>query len=295
MAEWSQLLVARGRPSQSDMLRWVTLLRDRPEFQAAMLDETWFVRIEVSAAKDASRILSLLPCSELFELDQQQRLTPVGKTVPTDILPAGLEWKPLHQLVRLWLPASHPPSKNVRFSHPPSGRVERSEGRVEVPAPFVQVTSSSSAPGRPSQREGDFVSLRWRPSEQLSAPGALLCSFADWSSFVLKNLQPKWRSLRFACRRTNEQVFDTLVVGSPMPSIPGTRLVNCERILTPVAFTWSPAVPAQAIRNRLEVTESDWILWREEASLEIVSNGDLIPTTRVSIRATAHALSDAIP
>jgi len=261
MTERSQMLIARGRPNHNDILRWVTLLRDRPEFQAAVMEGIWFVQVNLAAEKDAARVLSLLPSAELFALDEQRRLTPVGKSVPVDVLPEEIEWCPFRQLTRLWLPQS---------LHCDSIDSER------VPA-------------------SQLIPLRWRASEQLAEPEALLCSLDDWTSFVLKNLQPKWRSLRFACGQRSEPSLNTLVVGSPIPSIPGTRLVNCERILTPVAYTWFPALPAQAIRKLLQVDEADWILWGQEASLEIVSDSDLIPTTRVSIRATAHTLADANP
>jgi len=255
------MLIARGRPNHSDILRWMTLLRDRPEFQAAVMEDIWFVRAEQAAAKDAARVLSLLPNAELFELDEQLRLTPVGKSLPVDVLPEEIEWKPFRQLTRLWLP-------NSLHCHGMNGELAQTSNRLP---------------------------LRWRPSEQLSAPEALLCSFADWTSFVLKNLQPKWRSLRFGCSQASEPPLNTLVVGSPIPSIPGTRLVSCERILMPVAHTWFPAVPAQSIRKLLRVKEADWILWDQEDSLEVVSDSDLIPTTRVSIRTTAHAFADANP
>ncbi len=253
-ASTSSILIARGQPLDGDALRWLTPLRDRLEFEGSFGEELWWIRADCSVAPDAMRILSLMPKAELFLLDEQQRLIPLGMSVPVGVLPAGVQWKPIRHWIRIWLPQ----------------RQTIGKGNCALPLAYP---------------------LQWQPSEELGNPGGLLCRFFDWSSFVLKNIQSKWRGLRFACCSNSHGEFDTLVVGSPIPSIRGVRLVDCSRILTPMAFTWVPAVPAQTIRRSLRVAESDWVLWESEASMEIVSDSDFLPTTRVSIRATANAIA----
>lgn len=255
-ASTSCILIARGQPFHGDALRWLTLLRDRPEFLGSFGEELWWIRADCAVAPDAMRILSLMPDMELYHLDERQRLIPVGKSVPVDVLPEGVQWKPISHWIRIWLPQS------------------RTIGKGSFARPIA-------------------YPLRWQPCEEIGNPGGLLCRFFDWSSFVLKNIQSKWRRLRFACYSKSHGEFDTLVVGSPIPSIRGVRLVDCCRILTPMAYTWVPAVPAQAIRRSLRVAESDWLLWESEASIEIVSDSNFLPTTRVSIRATTNAIAQS--
>ena len=256
----SNVLVARRRLTGGEVMRGLISLRDRPEFEGAFDEKDMWIRVNCSLAKDAVCMLALVPGAELFYLDDRQRLTPIHRSVPVGLLPSGLEWNPIHQWTRLWLPT-----------------ILRSKGDKDRPTVF-------SPPVR--------VDLKWTHSEHFVAPGGLLCDFADWSSYVLNNIHSKWRLLRFACR-TNSASLNTLVIGEPIPSIPGVRLVNCDQVLTPIAFMWVPAVPAQAIRRSLRVSASDWILWEREPSLEILLDRDLIAATRVSIRATAIALAEA--
>ena len=258
-ASHSNVLIARGRLATGDELRGLISLRSRPEFQAARDETNLWIRVDSSIAMDAVCLLSLMPGAELFCLDDRQRLTPIDRSVPVGLLPSGLDWKPFCQLTRLWLPAIL-------------------RGKLDDDQPIV------SSPKR--------VILKWTPSEHYVTPGALLCDFSDWSAYVLNNIHSKWRSLRFACRSDSESL-NTLVIGEPIPSIPGLRLANLNQVLMPVAFTWVPAVPAQAVRRSFGVSDPDWILWEREDSLEIVLDSNLIATTRVSIRASAFSLAKA--
>lgn len=269
----SNVLIAKGRLAVAEMLRALISLRDRPEFEGVINGTDLWMRVDCSIAKDAVRILALVPDAELFSLDERQRLTPINRSVPVGLLPNGLEWKPIGHLTRLWLPAL------LQDTHD-NGRPADS-------------SSSSALPMR--------LNLKWIPSKQFVAPGGMLCAFSDWSSYVLNNIHSKWQTLRFACRgesglethtKGKTSGLNTLVVGEPIPSIPGVRLVNCEQVLTPLAFTWSPGVPAQAIRRALRVAESDWLLWESEPSLEILLDSKLIATTRASVRATEAALTE---
>jgi len=259
-AATTRILIAKGRPLDGDLdgdtVRCLTHLRDRPEFEGSFGGDRWWIRADCSAAKDTLRILSLIPNAELFYLDERQRLIPIGKSVPVDVLPAGIQWKPISQLSRLWLPQSQTCGK----------------GSYALPSP---------------------CSLQWQPSEGFRTPGGLLCRFCDWRSLVLNNIQSKWRGLRFAYGSNLTGQFDTLVLGSPIPSIRGVRLVDCGRILIPIAFEWVPAVPVDAIRLSLNIAESDWLLWEREASIEIMSDSLFLPTTRVTIRATENAIQQA--
>ncbi len=264
----SNILIAKCRFAAGGSIFGLISLRDRPEFEGAIDEGDMWIRVAPSSADEAIRVLSLVGGAEIFRLDDQQRLTPIHRSVPVGLLPKGLEWKPISQLTRLWLPTA------LRAT------------REEI---------------RPTASSVDIrVPLKWIRSEQYAAPSGLLCSFADWSYYVLNNIHAKWRGLRFACRpgfaldsrgAETTLMLDTLVVGEPIPSIPGLRLLNSAQVLMPVAFTWTPAVPAQAIRRSIGVTDSDWLLWGSEASLEVLSDSDFITTTRVSIRATAAALA----
>ena len=60
-------------------------------------------------------------------------------------------------------------------------------------------------------------------------PTAVLTAFAEWSAFALGAPAVRLGNLSFAVAENCE----TLVIGRPLPSVPGVRFVNRSGILTP--------------------------------------------------------------
>jgi len=243
--------------ARNEWMRWACTLRDQREFRVCCIDSVFWVRVNRNDFKDAERILSLLAGSDVFEMDSVGRLFPRGKKVPTEQLSQKIIWMPIGQLLRLWLPP--------------------------VVKPDAQL---SIAP----------IPLRWGVSEQTIAPNSILCSLEDWGSFVLRNFQQRWKLLRFACNATSQiqlagKCLNTLVVGSPVPNIPGIRLSCVDQILVPIPHCWVPNVPAGAVRRSLSMQSEEWLLWWSESSLEIISDNELIAASRVSVRATLAAVA----
>ncbi len=255
-------LVARfdgnsGR-ARTEWMRWACTLRDRREVQVCSLESVFWVRVRRDDVQDAERIFSMLIGNEIFEIDSVDRLIPRGKKVPTEKLSPEMTWLPIGEWLRLWLP---------------------------------QVVKTDTLPSLSP------IPLRWGISEQLLAPGAILCSLEDWSGFVLRNFQQRWKSLRFACNASSQiqlagKRLNTLVVGSPVPNIPGIRLSCIDQILIPIPHCWIPGVPSEAVRRSLSLQSTEWLLWFSESSLEVIADDELIATTRVSVRATVESMKD---
>jgi hypothetical protein len=246
--------------ARTEWMRWACTLRDRREFQVCCIESVFWVRVRRDEVKDAERIFSMLLGNEIFEIDSVGRLIRRGRKVPTEKLSQEMTWMPIGELLRLWLPQ------------------------------VVKADAQSSISPLP---------LRWGISEQILAPGAILCSLEDWSGFVLRNFQQRWKSLRFACNASSQiplagKCLNTLVAGTPVPNIPGVRLSCIDQILIPIPHCWVPGVPSEAVRRSLSLQKTEWLLWFSESSLEIIADHEWIATTRVSVRATVESMKDHV-
>jgi hypothetical protein len=262
-----QFLVAysHSNPSlEAEMRAWFCLFRHRKGIEACTQSDGWWFRVDRSECEDSLQILAAISQAEIFHLDEAQHLVPLGKTVPVGKLPPNLPWQSLSGLSRLWLPASH--------------SLQTLDGTIES------------------------VTMQWERSSMYREPSALLCHFDDWRHFVMRNVKQRWGHLQFACRDRDPLVgaeshtldgvldFDTLVVGSPIPSLPGLRLRQESRILLPVEFQWTPAVSAAALVQAWGINDQGWILWTCEDCVDFLTNDDFCWATRASVHATGKDL-----
>jgi hypothetical protein len=258
----SSFLIARlnsNHISQLELNAWFRLFRHRQELLACVNGTSWWFRADCTKSDFAIQTLSAIPNAELFHLDDLNRLIPVGSSVPVDILRDDLKWQTLSDLSRLWLPAS-----NETFCD-------------ELPLANV--------------------ALQWEYSKEVQSPNALLCLFDDWRHFVMKKIKQKWEHLRFArCFPTSndsihssEQIqftHDTLVLGTPVPPIPGIRMKEISRVLLPLEMSWQPAVSVTSLRRAWSMTDQTWALWLAPHQVDFLSDSDFCRASRVAIAAT---------
>jgi hypothetical protein len=226
---------------------------------ACFNESSWWFRADCTKSDFAIQTLAAIPNAELFHVDEMNRLIPVGSSVPVEILRDDLKWQTLSDLSRLWLPASNETSCD------------------ELPLANV--------------------ALRWEYSKEAQSPNALLCLFDDWRHFVMKKIKQKWEHLRFArCFPTsNDSIHsaepkqftqDTLVLGTPVPPIPGIRLKEISRVLLPVEMSWQPAVSVSSLHRAWAMTDQTWTLWLAPHQIDFLSDSDFCRASRVAIAAT---------
>ena len=56
------------------------------------------------------------------------------------------------------------------------------------------------------------------------------------------------------------------------------------------SFEWHPFVPVASIKRRLNVNESTWLLWLDEAWMETIVDECFVAASRSSVRATAETM-----
>ena len=110
--------------------------------------------------------------------------------------------------------------------------------------------------------------------------GALLLALADWSRWALAAPEIRLQPLRFAVSETDE----VLVVGTPLPPLPGKRFVNHDGVLVPAGFTWDPPVDAAELRAIHGASIGDVLLLDGGDAHPLVEGSAFVRATRSAVR-----------
>jgi hypothetical protein len=111
----------------------------------------------------------------------------------------------------------------------------------------------------------------------------VLTSFAEWSAFTLGAPEVRLGNLSFAVAENGE----TLVIGRPLPSVPGVRLVDHSGILTPCGFEWTPAVDAAVLRELFNLAEADAVVLHPDGTHQVIRAEQFVGASRCAVRLTA--------
>src|SRR3954447_14986150 len=106
------------------------------------------------------------------------------------------------------------------------------------------------------------ISLALVRSCEEKSPDLLLTSLREWTTFAAAAAEIRLRGLQFAANEAGE----VLILGRPLPPLPGQRFVAHQRIAVPAGFHWEPRVSAQVLRQVFGAVESDLILWHEDGT-----------------------------
>lgn len=194
-----------------------------------------------------------------FTIVDRNQLVPAGKRVPLGYLPAT-DWLPLRE----WLQVSVPVARWAKVTPP------------EV------VLCLESVP--PLAASGDE---RLTNAPHQIVPTAILVSAEDWQAYADTAPQVRLKRLRFAASSNGK----ILAIGTPLPSLPGTRFIIDQGIAIPAGMRWCPAVDANVVRKVIGVTDC-LVLWEATDSWEMIPDDTFVAATRVAIRSTLSALEE---
>jgi hypothetical protein len=79
---------------------------------------------------------------------------------------------------------------------------------------------------------------------------------------------------------------EVLVLGSPLPGIPGRRYAGSEGILVPCGYAWSPSVEVSVLRQLFELHPNDWVLLDEDHTHQVIRAEQFVPASRSAARRT---------
>lgn len=117
-------------------------------------------------------------------------------------------------------------------------------------------------------------------------PSLLTLDIPEWLAYVASAPQVRLDRWMFAVNSQGR----VLVRGTPLPPLPGQRLVEEGGIVVPAGSWWSPPVDAAVLRRWFELAEGDLALLGHDGAWEKIEAGDFTRATRGAIRSTAAAL-----
>jgi hypothetical protein len=158
--------------------------------------------------------------------------------------------------------------------------VDRLKNLLWVPIKqFIEVELPTSAiPGNITQ--GYEVNLV--PSTRLQEGQALITTLSLWKEYAHAAPEVRLARLRFALSEHNE----VLVMGSPLPAIPGKEYWMQEGMLLPAGFDFDIPWLAPLIAGKLNPLKDSIIKFNEDSSWVKIPKEAFVPATRSAVRLT---------
>lgn len=124
--------------------------------------------------------------------------------------------------------------------------------------------------------------VRLAPAAGTTSPVALMTSLSEWKTYADSAPLIRLQRLRFAVCETGE----VLVLGTPLPSLPGHTYYSQEHLLLPSGYDFDPVVAAQFIIPRLATGSDTIVLFHADGQWEKIAGSSFISATRSAIRHT---------
>jgi MoxR-vWA-beta-propeller ternary system domain bpX2 len=124
------------------------------------------------------------------------------------------------------------------------------------------------------------VPIRLVADHTYREPNLLLTSLTEWAAYGVTAAQVRLDRWHFAVSAREE----VIVRGTPLPPLPGTRLVEEQGIAVPSGWHWSPAVDADVLRRLFKLAPNDVLLWTPAGRRERIASDHFVKGTRSAIR-----------
>jgi len=110
----------------------------------------------------------------------------------------------------------------------------------------------------------------------------LLTSLDAWKQYAETAPQARLQAIRFAASVNNQ----ALLIGLPLPSLPGKEYVLNHGILLPVGFEFDPPSLITIIAEQLNPLQDAFLLFDANGDWERIPLEHMVTATRSGIRAT---------
>jgi hypothetical protein len=124
--------------------------------------------------------------------------------------------------------------------------------------------------------------IRLAPSGRLQESNALLTDLATWKAYAEAAPLVRLQQTRFAVSEKNK----VLVIGSPLPALPGKEYVLQDTLLLPCGFEFDPPAIGELVIARLDASKESLLLFDIDGTWEKVPKNAFVPSTRSAIRLT---------
>lgn len=142
--------------------------------------------------------------------------------------------------------------------------------------PLELPTAALPAQGAPAYR------VRLGASARAEAGVGLLTDLAAWHAYADTAPEIRLRALRFAVAADGR----VLLLGAPLPPLPGQELWQHAGLLLPAGFDLAAPLLAPLLRQKLQAAADDVLLFAADGSWERVPAAAILPVTRSAVRLT---------
>lgn len=144
---------------------------------------------------------------------------------------------------------------------------------------YITVTLPVSAlPGKINQRSV----VRLVPSQQSKPGNALLTDLFAWKAYAQTAPLVRLQQTRFAVSEENK----VLIIGEPIPALPGKEYVLEDTLLIPLGFEFDPPVISSLIGSQFNPDNDSLLLFDTDSTWEEIPKDAFVPSTRSAIRLT---------
>jgi hypothetical protein len=144
---------------------------------------------------------------------------------------------------------------------------------------------TAALPGQGAPR----YQVRLVPSARAEAGAALLTTLPEWLRYAETAPEIRLRGLHFACAADGR----VLVLGAPLPPVPGLELWQAGGLLLPAGFDFESPLVAPLLARQLCPTADALVLFGADGQWEAVPTTHFQPVTRGAVRLTAQRLPHA--
>ena len=146
-------------------------------------------------------------------------------------------------------------------------------------AAFIRPELPTSA--LPGKADGRYP-VRLVPSDRAAAGEALVTDLAVWQQYAATAPEVRLQGLRFAASADGQ----VLVLGTPLPPVPGKEYWLTQNILMPGGFDFEWPLAAGVLAARLNPRNDAVLRFRPDGSWEKIPKEALVPASRSAARLT---------
>lgn len=149
---------------------------------------------------------------------------------------------------------------------------------VEI-AKFITVEVATSAmPGKTDEK----VSIKLLPSQNVQPGEAILTPVFYLKQYAETAPQARLNAIKFAVNENNE----ALIIGSPLPPLPGNEYWRDNGLLLPCGFEFEIPVTAALFAQNINPLGAYEILFDTQGQWQKIANENFVQGTRSAIRLT---------
>lgn len=129
---------------------------------------------------------------------------------------------------------------------------------------------------------GSQHAIRLTPSGRTQEGNALLTDLATYQRYAEAAPLVRLQQTRFAVSEKNK----VLIIGTPLPALPGREYVLQDTLLLPCGFEFDPPAISELVIARLDPSKGSLLLFDTDGSWEMIPKNAFMPSTRSAIRLT---------